>query len=46
MFVQTTLFCDATYKKHRSIYMKWQQVKMERGVSGREGEKEREVGAE
>ncbi len=42
MFVQTTLFNDASFDNHRSIYMKWQQVKIEWGVSGREGEGERE----
>jgi hypothetical protein len=43
MFVQTTLFNDAAaYENHWSIYIKWQQVKIEWGVSGREGERERE----
>ncbi len=42
MSVQTTLFNDTAYENHQSIYIKWQQVKVEWGVSGREGERERE----
>ncbi len=40
MFDQTTLFNDAAYENHQSIYMKWQQVKVEWGISV---ERERET---
>ncbi len=42
MFIQITLFNDAAYENHQSIYMKWQQVNVEWGVSRREEERERE----
>ncbi len=42
MFIQSSLFNDDTYRIV-SVYIKWQQVKTEWGVSGeREGEGERE----
>jgi hypothetical protein len=42
VFIQTTLFNDAAYENHQSIYMKWQHVKVERGISRGEGERHRE----
>ncbi len=42
LFVKTTLFNDAACENRRSIYMKWQQVKIEWGVSWGEGKGERE----
>jgi hypothetical protein len=42
VFVQITLFDDTTCEKQETIYMKWQQVKVERGKSGRGTEKQRE----
>ncbi len=42
MSVQTTLFNDVASENWQSIYMKFQQVKVEQGVSGRIGERERE----
>jgi hypothetical protein len=38
MFVQIHLFNDADHM----FYIKWRQAKTEWGVSGREGERERE----
>jgi hypothetical protein len=40
--VQISLLNDADHTKSKSFYIKWRQVKTEWGVSGREGERERE----
>ncbi len=42
MFVQMHLFNDADYTNQFLFYIKWKQVETERGVSGGEGERERE----
>jgi hypothetical protein len=42
MFIQITLLNNAACENHQPIYMKWQQVKIEWGISGREGERDRE----
>ncbi len=42
MFVQINLFNDADHTKSVSFYIKLRQVKTEWGVSGREGESERD----
>jgi hypothetical protein len=36
------LFNYAACENHQTIYMKWQQVKVEWGIRGNEGESERE----
>jgi hypothetical protein len=40
-FVQISLFNDADHAKSSTFYIKQRQVKIEWGVSRREGEKER-----
>jgi hypothetical protein len=42
VFVQTIFFNDAACENHQSIYIKLQQVKVEWGISGGEGERETE----
>ncbi len=42
MFVQISLYNDADNTKSISFYIKRRQVETEGGVSGREGERERE----
>jgi hypothetical protein len=40
--IQISLFNETDHTKSISFYIKWRQVKTDWGVSGREGERERE----
>jgi hypothetical protein len=42
MFIQITLFNDIDCENHQTIYIKWQQVKVEWGICRRGGERQRE----
>jgi hypothetical protein len=42
VFVQITLFNDAVYENQQSIYIKWQQAKIEWGISRSQEERDRE----
>jgi hypothetical protein len=37
-----TLFNDTAFENQQTIYMKWEQVKVERGISRRGRERERD----
>jgi hypothetical protein len=40
MFVQISLFNDADHTKSKFFYIKWRQVKIEWGISRKEGGRE------